>query len=155
MKKKLLVLVLSLAALTAHAQLYLGGSLSFLGQNSGVTFGLNPEVGYSLTDRIAVGSSVSILVYGESALVSVDPYLRFHYAELGPLGLYVDAHATWCDKEFGAGVRPGFSVPLNDHFFLTTQLGQIGWYDRGFYADVNLSFRYINFSPVIGIYYRY
>jgi hypothetical protein len=155
MKKLLLILALGLSALTAHAQLYLGGSLSLLGESGGVTVGLNPEVGYAFSDRIAVGSSVSVMLIEDNAWLSVDPYFRFYYWELGPVRLYADAHLTYHYKGFGAGVRPGFAVPLSDHFFITTQLGQIGWYDRRFNADVNLALRYTSFSPIVGIYYRY
>ena len=155
MKKLLLILALSLVALTAHAQLYLGGSLSFLGDSGGVMVGLHPEVGYAFSDRISVGSSVSVMLIEDDVWLSVDPYFRFYYWELGPVRLYTDAHLTYHYRGFGAGIRPGFAVPLSDHFFITTQLGQIGWYDRSFNADVNLVFRYTQFSPIVGIYYRY
>ena len=74
MKKLLFVLAASacmmLAAQTAHAQLYFGGSIGFTRTSmtdgdtttkvSGSSFKIAPEVGFQLNDKMAVGGTVTI-----------------------------------------------------------------------------------------------
>ena len=160
MKKILVILVLSLAALTAKAQLYLGGSVTFIGAEGTGLFSFNPEVGYSITDRMAVGTSASLLLLGGDAGFSIDPYFRLYLCDLGPVRLFTDAHFTYsfAEETWGTGIRPGFAVPMSDRFSLVTHLGRIGYYDESFMVGVNSNMgnglSYI-FSPVVGVYYSF
>ena len=67
MKKFVILLFVAMAALSAKAQVYVGGTVS-LWHNDDVdatTFTLNPEVGYNLNEKWAVGG---ILTFSHSKL---------------------------------------------------------------------------------------
>ena len=161
MKKVILVLALALFGFTAHAQFYVGGTLHFatLGDGDGAVFGIAPEVGYCINDRMAVGTGLGFEFGGGPAIMSIDPYFRFFFADWGPVRFFADGHfnfsAALSDEGgsgWGVGVRPGFSVGLNDHFALVSHLASIGYYFDTFVAEVNTTVPAIKFAPTVGLY---
>ena len=87
MKKLLLVLTVGLlAAFSANAQFYVGGSLSIQpgaatdkDGNDALGLEIAPEVGYILNDKMAIGATLSYdnTLFGGGSLFSIAPYLRY------------------------------------------------------------------------------
>lgn len=85
MKKIVILLFVAMVALSAKAQVYVGGTVS-LWHNDDVdatTFTLNPEVGYNLNEKWAVGGiltfSHSKLDEGKYNAFGLAPYARYSY----------------------------------------------------------------------------
>lgn len=152
MKKLLLVLAIGLAAaFSANAQLYLGGSLHF-GTNQ--TFNdkleetaliqINPEVGYWLSDKWAVGGIIGFDNGMGRIDVEIIPYVRYSLLEMGPVSLFLDGQLGFAissaggETQFGfagVGVAPGIAIPVGDHLSFVGHLGRIGYYRGSFEID--------------------
>lgn len=163
MKKFLVILALSFMALTAKAQVYVGGGIGFDGAaangQSTAVFTINPEVGYNLDDNMAVGLGISLGFTDGVTVFSLDPYFRYYFLDWGPLRLFVDgnfnftntsvknaegaAHSTW-----GLGVLPGIAVPVNERWSVVGHVGRLGYYDGTFSFNLNR-------VPGIGVYYEF
>lgn len=96
MKKFVILLFVAMAALSAKAQVYVGGTVS-LWHNDDVdatTFTLNPEVGYNLNEKWAVGGiltfSHSKLDEGKYNAFGLAPYARYSYYENKVVRLFID-----------------------------------------------------------------
>lgn len=162
MKKTLLVLVLALMAFTAKAQLYVGGSIQFVGASGGTAlFGIAPEVGYNFNDNMAVGSSVGLLFANGGTLLAIDPYFRYYFVDWGPARFFADAHINFTTQfnggsSWGLGIRPGIAVDVDSHFSIVTHIAKIGYYGGGFLAGINSSIAGIlSLEPTIGVYYSF
>lgn len=163
MKKLFVILALSLAALTAKAQVYVGGGISFNGAaangQSTANFSVKPEVGYNLDDNMAVGLSVGLGFADGISVFSLDPYFRYYFADWGPLRFFVDgnfnftntsvknaengSHSTW-----GLGVKPGIAVPVNEKWSVVGHVASLGYYDGTFRFGLNPGYS-------IGVYYAF
>ena len=155
MKKVILVLVLAMMAFTAKAQLYVGGGLSFIGTGAGAAFSIAPEVGYNINDNMAVGGSIGLGLESGETVLSVDPYFRFYFAEVGPVRFFGDAHFNlsnvWETGEptvttWGIGVRPGLAVNLTDNWSIVAHVASLGYY-RGTFGFP------LNTGSTLGVYY--
>ena len=167
MKKVILVIALTLMALTAKAQFYVGGSIQFLGMgNGGAIFGISPEAGYNFNNNMGAGASLGLMFGGAGnggSALSIDPYFRFFFVEWGTARFFVDGHINFTTSlnqgggtSWGAGIRPGVSFQLNDHFSMVTHLARIGYYGGGFLAGINSSLASIvNLAPTVGLYYAF
>ena len=141
MKRILLSTVILFAALTGiQAQGYkwwAGGRTVFWAGDAGVTFLVAPEVGYHLTPRLTIASSLGVQannfknghdVYG----LTVNPYMRYLLFKQGMLLGFIDGGV-----EFGlgdiigyqVGFKPGVALLLTDRFTVATQFGFIGFND--------------------------
>lgn len=157
MKKILVILALSLVALSAKAQVYVGGGLSFVGAGKSATFAIAPEAGYSFDDNMAAGLSLGLgFSKGETAF-SLDPYFRFYFAELGPIRFFGDAHFNFThvmesgeagESTWGIGVRPGISVNITDNWSIVAHVAQLGYY-QGVFGLL------LNTGSTIGVYYAF
>ena len=119
MKKVLLMAAFAVATLTANAQFYVGGSVSFNSEKAGkdadavTSFKLAPEFGYALSENFAVGAEISFSssngednafgikdpMTGELAKVKGDksystfrvaPYARYTFYKTGIASFFVD-----------------------------------------------------------------
>ncbi len=156
MKKVLVILALAFAAINANAQFYAGGALSINGQKDNVIFGLAPEIGYNITDKIAVGVAAP-LVFGDGySIISVDPYVRYYFLEAGPVRLFADANfefsrtkiEDFSHNSWGVGIAPGVAVPISDRFSMVAHFCRIGYYDEAFDFQFNT-------GSTIGLYYAF
>ena len=77
MKKILVILALSLVALSAKAQVYVGGSLAFAGSGNAAAFSIAPEAGYCFDDSMAAGLSLGLGFGNGATTLSIDPYFRY------------------------------------------------------------------------------
>ena len=152
MKKLLLVLTLGLlAAFSANAQLYLGGSVHF-GTNQTVNdkgddaalIQIAPEVGYWLSDKWAVGGVVSFDNGMGRIDVEIMPYVRYSLLDMGPVSLFLDGQvgvaisSAGGNTQFGfagVGIAPGIAIPVGDHLSFVGHLGRIGYYRGSFEID--------------------
>lgn len=67
MKKFVILLFVAMAALSAKAQVYVGGTVALWHNDDldATTFALNPEVGYNLNEKLAIGG---VLTFAHSKL---------------------------------------------------------------------------------------
>ncbi len=104
MKKFYSALVAMFIAVTASAQVYVGGQVG-LWRNTDAnhtSFNIAPEVGYNLSDKWAIGTEISydydysiISVYDapyglKTTGVGFAPYVRYTAAKFGPVSLIFD-----------------------------------------------------------------
>lgn len=145
MKKIFMTLAAAVLAISASAQVYLGGaagltSVSHDG-NSTTNFVIMPEIGYNLDDNWALGISVG---YGESGKDAtkvktfiVNPYARYTFAKFSKVNLFVDGGFSFENVDskslgykvntWGIGLKPGVAVNLNEKFSLVAHLGYLGY----------------------------
>ena len=145
MKKIMMIAVLAVAALSANAQAYVGGGVSFDwskskadGAKATTTFEIAPEIGYNLTDTWAVGMQLglkSTKAGDADALTSfyVKPYARYTFAKVDKVSFFVDGGVGYetfgKDKgnAFGVGVRPGVNFNVAQGINVQTKLGYLGY----------------------------
>ncbi len=151
MKKMMMTLAAIAVAATMNAQGYIGGSLGFESAsqdgNSETFFKIMPEVGYNLSDNLAVGI---VLGYGENKTsvkengvkttakvkaFTVSPYARYTFAKFDKVNLFVDggisyAHSDFAGSKnntFGVGLKPGVAVNLTEKLSFVSHLGFLGY----------------------------
>lgn len=151
MKKILVVLAAALMAVTANAQWYVGGSLLFDTAKNTDQYGKSmariefaPEVGYTISDKSALGVSFSFDNIGGGTGVEIAPYYRYFMTKMGPVSLFVDGQLLLdfrslgggeSTSTFGLGVAPGIAIPVSDNLSFVGHLGRIGYYDNSFQID--------------------
>jgi hypothetical protein len=145
MKKLILVLAAAIVAVSASAQVYVGGSAS-VGRNTDANitnFSIYPEIGYNLNNQWAIAASVG---YGykynsgvKTNLVSVNPYVRYSFAKLGPVNLFLDGSVDYeyaktktpvlngTSNDWYVGIKPGFAVPVSDNVAFVAHVGFLGY----------------------------
>lgn len=153
MNKKLTVLsLLASISSAALAQVWIGGSLGYnhaeieYGEHLEIDFGnattdlfnFAPEIGYNLNDRFAVALALGYNHNdGSSNQWSLNPYVRYHFAETGPIRFFIDGGliysrghlngmATDIDT-FGFSFNPGVSYAINERLGLVAHLGELGY----------------------------
>ena len=154
MKKFFAVALVAMMAMTANAQVYVGGTVGFKSLScdgtSATSFTINPELGYNLNENWAIGLSVG---YSTSDIASdtngafagkldknvntfaVSPYVRYTCVKMDKVNLFVDGVVSYANtgnsdvkvNAFGIGLQPGVAVNLNDKISFVAKLGQIGW----------------------------
>ena len=156
MKKIFAVALVAMMTMTANAQVYVGGSLSFASQSteklagdkSETSFSIMPEIGYNLNEEWAIGAvigytsnkfagvSATVPGYGTNVSESAftfNPYARYTFANLGKVNLFVDGgvdFTTFSKSDctaLGVGFKPGLAVALTDQLSFVSHLGFIGW----------------------------
>lgn len=124
MKKILATIAVALCALTANAQMWVGGSIGFShtdsdnknSKSSSTTFNIAPTIGYQLNDKWEVGAE---LAYSHSAsdasnsVVSdkgntfvIEPFARYNFLKAGIVTFFVDG---------GVGLDLGKSKSVNEY----------------------------------------
>ncbi len=168
----LLLITIFMSICSASAQdWYVGGSLGFKtwsdvedGESQN-RFSLNPEIGYNLSDKWAVGvelgfSSISFKGGGSSTTFNFKPYARWNFYRIGDLSLFGDIGFDYSSSgpsnskmnSFSVGVEPGLAYDLNDSFALVSHLGFIGFtggdnksyngFEINVYNDISFGFYY-------------
>ena len=146
MKKIIIVLLAAAASFTAankaSAQekgLWIGGKLGYWhDKTEGVktdSFSIAPEAGYDFNKRWSVGVALGyeylkVKDGGSANVFTASPYARYKYYNKGILSLFLDGGVGFacCDHEgFQAGITPGLSVKINEHFSFLTLVGFLGY----------------------------
>lgn len=150
MKKLILVLAAAIVAVSASAQVYVGGSAS-VGRNTDANitnFSFYPEIGYNLNNQWAVAASLGYgYKYDDGAktnLITFNPYVRYSFAKLGPVNLFLDGSVDYeyaktktptllngtvstDSNDWYVGIKPGFAVPVSDNVAFVAHVGFLGY----------------------------
>lgn len=123
MKKILMIAVMAVAAVSANAQWYIGGSfgLNFTkatkDADSQTTLNIAPEVGYNINDNWAVGAQVGFgmannltnvtLTEGNLTGTSftIAPYVRYTFAKTGIASFFADGYVGFSSTNFRGNVK--------------------------------------------------
>jgi len=141
MKKFTLSVIISIASLSGiNAQVYkwwAGGRTTFWTGDAGDTFLFAPEVGYQLTPKLTIATSLGIQannfkngrdIYG----LTINPYMRYILFKQGLLLGFVDGGVDFGLGDiigFQVGFKPGVALLLTDRFTVATQFGFFGFND--------------------------
>ena len=148
MKKIMMIAAMMVAAVSANAQVYLGGSVgvatSSYDGNSTTVWSILPEVGYNLNEKWALGMTIG---YGESRVkvknagtekvktFQVSPYARYTFVKFDKINLFVDGgvgymHENYAGTKtntFAIGFKPGVAVNLNEKLSFVAHVGFLGY----------------------------
>ena len=137
-------------ALSANAQVYVGGGLSIGGQKwdkggkEVTTYKLIPEIGYNLNDKVGVGMAFGWqgATRSNAKAFSANPYVRYTFFRSGKVSVFLDGTIGYtyiyntpviedvaCDNasQIFIGVKPGVAFSMSDHFSLVAHIGTLGW----------------------------
>jgi hypothetical protein len=173
MKKILTTMFVAVIALTASAQVYVGAGMKAWrdADANKTTLGLSPEVGYHLSDKVALGIALDYqYVYNAGSKTNsfaVAPYMRYTFAKLGNINLFADATAGVASSKtkgrdsetcWQAGIRPGLSVGLTDKLSFIAHAGFLGYRDadeNGYFGDNGFGADISSSDLMFGLYYNF
>lgn len=182
MKKLLLTLLVAVSALTANAQMYVGGEVGLWRNNKAETtdFSIQPEVGYNLSDHWAIGLNIGYAhSYNNGTSVNgfiAMPYARYTYYEWGIVNLFLDGGFGFntykhqdADEAYNAwqvGVSPGLSVKVAKNLSFVAHIGFLGYRDSdsdlpginapvSAFGDDGFGFRLSGNDVRFGLYYNF
>ena len=146
MKKTLLTIIICFAAaFSAHAQLGLGGRMSFGGNTKEGRFDmdLSPDICYSFGDLCAGAilelSFTSKNGDGSPQLYSIGgtAYLQYYFWSAGPVSLFAEADIKATRELYNPeekavlrwqpSLSPGMEIKFTDHWSVIGYLGGISW----------------------------
>lgn len=150
MKKIILSALVAVCALTANAQVWMGGSVGFgmtdyeATDKSQIDFKIAPEIGYTLNENwdVAVGLGFAQtnnylgVKDANTTTFAVEPYARYTFAKAGIASFFVDGGISFgsvkpknvdATTSFAVGICPGFKVALSDDVCLVTRIGKLGY----------------------------
>ena len=149
MKKIIMMAVMAVAAVSANAQSWVGGSLGFSnskvdGAESSVTqFEIKPEVGYSLNENWDVALGIGYSFNNESVNTNtfeINPYVRYKFVKAGNFYAFCDGglaykteHQQGAEKNtnvFSVGINPGIGYDLTEKVFLVAHFGDLSYVHR-------------------------
>ena len=158
MKKMMMIAAMMVAAISANAQVYVGGGIGFQttsqGDNTNTIVKLVPEIGYNLDENWAVGVALAyghtknsvetngVEVSVKSNVYGINPYARYTFAKFDKVNLFVDGGIEYVhtksgdskNNQFGIGLKPGVAVNLNDKLSFVAHVGFLGYqYDKDDY----------------------
>jgi hypothetical protein len=147
MKKIMMIAAMMVAAVSANAQVYVGGGVgvatSSYDGNSTTVWSIIPEIGYNINDKWAVGT---VIGYGETKTkvngvketvktFQVAPYARYTFVKWENVNLFVDGtvgyqyenYAGVKTNTFAIGFKPGVAVNLNEKLSFVAHVGFLGY----------------------------
>lgn len=171
MKRIVLLLAVVCIAVSAKAQVYVGGTVGFWSQENGsietTTVKFLPEAGYAFNDKWAVGAVLGYTITEvddfETNTLKFAPYARFSFLRKDFIRLFVDGgmayNSTKPEKQdrvntFSIGLKPGVALDLSKNISLVAKFGFFGYEEygddsEGFGFDVNGN------SLSFGLYYSF
>ena len=135
MKKIIIIVILSFATFVTSAQgtWFVGGTAS-IGYINYFTFSIEPQFGFELNDRLAIGTGVGLTLvddeYCTDVVGIVEPFFRFcvwHNERF-----FIDLKATsglgFTDELLlcQVGIRPSLRFRINEHWDMSADLGLLG-----------------------------
>lgn len=141
MKKVILSLVIAVIALSANAQIYLGGSFGIThdGESKLTNFIIAPEVGYNFNEKWAIATEIGFSHYNldetSSNIFFIAPYARYSFFEKNIFRLFIDgglgfSTATGEVNGFQIGFKPGIAIKASEHFSFVAKYGFLGYRDQ-------------------------
>lgn len=138
-----------LVAVVASAQVYVGGQVG-LWRNTDAnhtSFSIQPEVGYNLSDKWAIGIGVGYAYnYNDGLKVNaatVNPYARYTVAKAGPVSFLLDGgfgfstakakmdgYSSDSYNAWEIGITPAVKVSLAKNVDFIASLGFLGYRDN-------------------------
>lgn len=175
MKKLFLTLMVACSSLAVSAQTYIGGEVGFWRNSDAnkTSFVLHPEVGYSISDKwaLGVGFGYSHAYYSGIKVnaIQADPYARWNAVKFGPVSLFLDMGfgvnsykvKDADDSQLGwrVGVQPGIKVSLAKNIDFVAHAGFLGYRDADddycSYGDNGFGFDVDGNDLSFGIYYNF
>lgn len=146
MKKFLLTVIAAvMVALSADAQVYVGGGFAVQGKD--IDYGSSdktttiykflPEIGYNFNETWAIGVVGGWQGETENKVktVSFDPYVRATFIHTKYVNVFAEGGFGYThtynsgndDDYWRFGVKPGVSVNLSDHLSFVSRVGFLGW----------------------------
>ena len=145
-RKMMLVASIMTLALSASAQIYIGGNIAGAyarsdGGNTSWAIGFYPEIGYRHNDNWAFGGRIS---YGRSEehlvedsisikLFTITPYAAYSVLQFGGFNVWAEAGLSLIPEQeglksatIGLYLSPVLTYSLADHFLLKTNLNFAG-----------------------------
>ncbi|MBR4379469.1 MAG: outer membrane beta-barrel protein [Prevotella sp.] len=168
MKKIFMMAVMAAATLTANAQWWVGGELELTGEHrvgadkTKSTFGIKPEVGYSLNDKMDVALALGYThsgnfetqtqtILGTQTVVSssnqfiINPYLRYKFVKAGNFFAFVDGgvqysttHVNGIENNIntiGVAIVPGIAYSVSSKVTLVSKLGDGLYFNHAWQKD--------------------
>lgn len=173
MKKLLMTLTVAIMAISANAQVYVGGgfgvaSTSVDGGDDVTTYKFVPEVGYAFNNEWAAGVAFGWegADKGEK-IVSVNPYVRWTFVRSGIVSAFVDGSFEYAhyygegnDADgIALGLKPGLAVNMTKHLSFVTHVGFLGWqHAKNNNTDVKTDSWGLDFDGrniIFGLYYSF
>lgn len=145
MKKIFMSMAAMLVAVSASAQVYVGGGVGLgstkVGDNgSKMSYKFVPEVGYSFNDKWDAGLSVGWTgVEDGQHTFEIAPYARYTFMHSKLVNLFLEGTVGYghiggngADTDiFEIGIKPGVTVNLSDHVSFVTKVGFLGYQQSG------------------------
>ena len=142
-------------AITASAQVYLGGEVGFWRNwdSNKTQFSITPEIGYNLDENWAIGTTIgysyayqgSLPVVGNQKMNAfiVEPYARYTFAKFDAVSLFLDGTVGFstykysyehgddgdAQNQWEVGVKPGVKVDLTSKLSFIAHVGFLGYRD--------------------------
>jgi len=164
MKKIFMMAVMAVAALSANAQVWVGGQVGFgsshvNGSSTDKEFFFNPEVGYSLSDKFDVALSLGYAYASEKEFSKggktiassnantwkINPYVRYKFVKAGNFFAFVDGGLNYSTihfqgvknnvNEFGVAITPGIAYSVSNKVTLVSKLGEGLYYNHVWMKD--------------------
>lgn len=177
MRKIILSLMVMFAAISASAQVYVGGSLAWTHDdaNDYNSFKLAPEIGYNLNESWAVAVELAY-IHGKfeangtkvkSNSFAIAPYARYIFFKKNIVRLFLDGGLGFSTEKvkkgdsengFEIGIKPGIAINVTEHISLEAKYGFLGYRDKYALAGYNASVSGLDFNPnslSIGIKYEF
>lgn len=146
MKKLFMTLAAAVIAVSASAQVYLGGnvgiaSTKIAGHDAQTTYKVLPEIGYKINKDWAIGTVVG---WGKGTPVEIEdaehaigtfevaPYVRYTALHTKMVDLFVDGgfsykHYNGTGNEWTVGLKPGIALNFNKNVSLVAHAGFVGY----------------------------
>lgn len=152
MKKIMMIAVMAVAAISANAQVYVGGSLGYNTQKDAVEVGgistdettsnlsIEPEIGYNLSDNWAVGIKLGYAnANGKTNTWKVAPYARYTFVKAGKFSAFCDGGVAWSTIHTNGakfvgnkncitiGFNPGIAYEISKKVSLVAHFGDLSY----------------------------
>ena len=167
---KVILLFVAMAALSAKAQVYVGGTVALWHNDDldATTFALNPEVGYNLNEKLAIGGVLTFahskLDEGKYNAFALAPYARYSYYENKVVRLFIDGGLGFSTQKvkgldsvngFEIGFKPGIAIKLNDKFSVLAKCGFLGYRDDYMDTESGYGFGFTSEDLSVGFHYEF
>ena len=156
MKKIMMIAAMMVAAVSANAQVYVGGGIGFQttsqGDNTNTVIKIMPEIGYNLSENWAVGialgyghskntvSANGVDVSVKTDVFSINPYARYTFVKSGNFSAFVDGGVAYSTihingtsdvlgniNQVKVGFNPGVAYAISPKVGLVAHLGDLSY----------------------------
>lgn len=169
MKKVFITLVATIMAVSASAQVYVGGGIG-LGStkvgdgDSQTTYKFVPEVGYNFDKNWAAGIAFGWEGNDDTTTFMINPYARYTFVHSKFVNVFFDTTVGYAHNNAGKGTdsyefgfKPGVAVNLNSNFSFVAHVGFLG-YRQTEYDKLKTKSWGVNLEGndvVFGLYYNF